>query len=99
MRTSTIPAPTRRRRRAASPKPISSAPAQSVVAVILDGCALHAAEAFADARRLALRLHNERQGDHARLALEVALALSEIATEAHHAAEIAATTEGGAAWS
>lgn len=96
--------PTRRRRRAASPAKSSfpGAPAQSVVAVILDGCASMAANTFADARRLALRLHNARQIEDARLALEVATALIEIATEAHRAAEYAAhasAQEGGAQWS
>lgn len=101
VKTSTIPAPTRRRRRAQTPSESipSGAHARSVVAAILDGCALHAAEAFADARRLALRLHNARQSDEARMALDVAESLSAIATEAHDAAEYAASAvEGGVTW-
>lgn len=60
-----------------------------------------AANTFADARRLALRLHNARQTEDARLALDVANALTAIASEAHRAAEIAAHAseqEGGDRW-
>lgn len=58
-----------------------------------------AANTFADARRLALRLHHARQVEDARLALDVATALNAIAIEAHRAAEYAASAaEGGATW-
>lgn len=64
-------------------------------AAILDGVATLAANAFPDARQLALRLHADRHED-ARLALAVANAFNEIAMEAHRAAEIAATVATGA---
>lgn len=76
-------------------------------AAILDGAATLAANTFADARRVALHLHDDSHDDShddARLALGVATALTEIATQAHRAAELAAIAaaraagEEGALW-
>ena len=65
---------------------------------LVDGAALLAANAFAgafaEARRLALRLHDERHED-ARLALRVASALGEIAHRAHCAVETAVSVSAG----
>lgn len=72
-------------------------------AAILDGTAMLAANTFADARQVALHLHDDCHDD-ARLALGVASALTEIATQAHRAAELAAVAaaraagEEGALW-
>lgn len=82
-------APTSSRRRA-TPSESPQASAATLTAEILNGCAAQAANTFADARRLALRLHHAELRDDARLALDVAMALNEIAHDAHRAAELAA---------
>lgn len=98
-----ILAPQSRRRHATSPKS-PTAWAASLTVEILDGCATLAANTFADARGLALRLHSADLRDDARLALDLANALTEIATQAHRAAELAAVAaraaagEEGALW-
>lgn len=59
---------------------------------LVDGVAQLAAGAFAEARRPALRLHDERHED-ARLALRVASDLGEIAHRAHCAVEAVEAVE------
>lgn len=88
-----IIAPNFSRRRSAPSELLSQASAFTLTAEILDGCASSAANAFAQARRLALRLHEER-GEEALLARNVALALVGITAQAHAAAELAAQIGG-----
>jgi hypothetical protein len=67
---------------------------------LLDGAALLAANSFADARRLALHLHDERYeyaeyAEYALLALGVASALAEIAHLAHCGVEVVERVSAG----
>lgn len=82
---------TRRHPRRSTP----SQRAAQLVVEILNGVGSTAANTYADARRLALSLHNEQHAD-APLARDIALALVSIAEQAHAAAELAAVSAGKA---
>ena len=86
-----------RRRRAVSPKSSTAISAATLASEILAGVQDRAASSFADARHLALRLHDAEQRGDARLALSLALSFNDIAHDAHHAAEIAAEIAAGLA--
>lgn len=69
---------------------------RQLIGAILDGAATTAANTYADARRVALHLHDDCHED-AQLALSIANALTCISTQAHEAAELAAQI-GGVTW-